>query len=437
MRILSVVFTLLVLGLTAGAATLNPKVFQFEDGTSARNFFYRQPVSLPTIVFAYDSLDINSIRMFETVNQVADLVEGFVLVSAIDSRNPKTQYLLDSWNVQATPTIKLLPVIGQRRSQHDKSPLAKIGSGIRTPVDYQEKNLSPEAIKKWSLSYLPSTMVERITNDKPKTQLLELTNAALQEDSKVLPVALLFTDKDATSQLYRSLSIQFADRVQFLEVHKNAQGIVSHFRIEKFPTLLLVQSKKNPEKRIHGPVMYEGKLNVTDMKVFFSTFVASESKLQTLRNKQETKLIQNARSIAENPLLPVTTVEDWHKEVLERSKPTAVLFCDPESPSVRTLNEMLRSEKGQKAAKGIKFVRIGRSENHQLLKFFAGDAIDDTEDFLVFLNPKKEVFTRYVGALNAESIIHFIQGKIATGSGAKPFSISEVPTFEESKEAKP
>lgn len=80
--------------------------------------------------------------------------------------------------------------------------------------------------------------------------------------------ALLFTDKQAKSALYKTLAIDFLGSIAFAQIREVEKEAVKKYEITKFPTLLFLSGKKE-----YIPVAYDGKMKKADLVAFLSRLV--------------------------------------------------------------------------------------------------------------------------------------------------------------------
>lgn len=82
---------------------------------------------------------------------------------------------------------------------------------------------------------------------------------------------LLFSEKEQTTSLYKSLSTYFKDRLVFCQIHKSEEALVQKFSVEKFPSLLVVNAGKDK-----GPVRYDGVFTADVLKEFLESVALPE-----------------------------------------------------------------------------------------------------------------------------------------------------------------
>lgn len=118
------------------------------------------------------------------------------------------------------------------------------------PVDYNGPR-STKAIGDFAIGFLPSDLVKELTEKSSSRDRVNL-DEFLQQNSEI-PKILLFTEKTSTSPLFKALSLEFQNQLEFAEVRDYEKNLVARFSIKKFPTLLLLRGGEKEE-----PVVYEG-----------------------------------------------------------------------------------------------------------------------------------------------------------------------------------
>eukprot|EP00878_Enallax_costatus_P011712 GHUV01012227.1.p1 GENE.GHUV01012227.1~~GHUV01012227.1.p1 ORF type:complete len:637 (+),score=223.38 GHUV01012227.1:909-2819(+) len=111
--------------------------------------------------------------------------------------------------------------------------------------------------------------VTDLLNDKQITQLKtqEEHDMFIQQQPKLAKV-LLFTDKNATTVLYKGLSWAYAKRLTFAQVHAaESSKMVEQYGVNKYPTLLVVKPGST-----HDP--YIGPLNAEPLHEFLDTYAS-------------------------------------------------------------------------------------------------------------------------------------------------------------------
>lgn len=147
--------------------------------------------------------------------KVADSLHGVIRVTAVNCDDQKS--LCQAQGIQGYPTIKSY----------------KQGKWI----DYNGDR-SGSALKDWGLSLLPND-VQILTNDASLEAFLQSSQSA--KSARWAVGVILFSAKDNTSALYKSLALRYKGRIAFAEIRKSSALVSSgKFRIDKYPYLLAV-----------------------------------------------------------------------------------------------------------------------------------------------------------------------------------------------------
>lgn len=379
------------------------------------------------LAYFYDSLDINSVRLGTSVEEAAGLLKGFVDVVGIDAREPGMQWLLNAWGVQVIPSIRAVPPRRNgRASLGDGHPINGVG-GIKQPVEFNGRDFTPESIKKFALSQLAvQPYIEKI-DDKSLDQLL---NALKQTH---MTIVLLVTDKDATSQLYRSLATQYFQRAAFLEAFKGKSAkLVQHFGVKTFPHLVVFPN--NGDGTAKEAQVYKGKLGIQELSDFVAKFtVTREAKEQQMRAAEQ-KAITLEMERAAQPVMQVRSIEHWMNLVLGAKSTVAVLFADPTNDEAKrhlgvlaTVKKALTNPNGKSKAAVGSYYWIDGGSQPELAAFFSKGRYAESGSALVFISPKKSASTLFVGAFDVDGVSGFIKNSL--GKGGSQYSNAELPNF--------
>eukprot|EP00618_Florenciella_parvula_P012426 CAMPEP_0119482254 /NCGR_PEP_ID=MMETSP1344-20130328/10189_1 /TAXON_ID=236787 /ORGANISM="Florenciella parvula, Strain CCMP2471" /LENGTH=808 /DNA_ID=CAMNT_0007516639 /DNA_START=65 /DNA_END=2491 /DNA_ORIENTATION=+ len=182
------------------------------------------------------------------------------------------------------------------------------------------------SMQKHVLAQIPDTLIERQTGESfpPSTE----GGSAL---------VLLFTDRDSSSPLYKSLANSFAGRLTFAEVHSSEEGLTAQYAIDKFPTMLVTLVDHDVDKGY----VYKGDLKSwAEMSGFLETYAlppaetdddsagegASEDGTGTGAEDGKKK---KKKKGPEGP--PTLTEDDFGATVLKSQNAWMVLFRDGEA----------------------------------------------------------------------------------------------------------
>jgi hypothetical protein len=82
---------------------------------------------------------------------------------------------------------------------------------------------------------------------------------------------VLFTDKESVPSMFKALSAQFRDRLQFAVVWKNQTELATKYNVKFFPTILTFSRGKTFE--------YDGEIAFDDLKWYYSLYASPEKAL--------------------------------------------------------------------------------------------------------------------------------------------------------------
>lgn len=85
---------------------------------------------------------------------------------------------------------------------------------------------------------------------------------------------IVYTNKTTTSSMFKGLTGIYKDRVKFSEVLNTKRDILKQEEIKTFPTIVLYY-KKDKGSEIEKKI-YEGKLNIDDIKEFIEPYALKE-----------------------------------------------------------------------------------------------------------------------------------------------------------------
>ena len=211
-----------------------------------------------------------------------------VKVAAVDCDEHKG--LAAKFNVRGFPTIKVFPVEKQFNPYTKKS--AKI------PTEYN----GPRTAK---------PMVDAVLGMLPNfvhTVKAENMTDFLADD---YPKALLFTDKDTVSPLYKSLAVQFSSRMRLGQAASADTELAAQFGVESFPALVAVKGS-DPK----AAVKHTGKIKKEELLAFLGEHALAEgaAKADPLRAAKKPKMV------------PAFTAAELQSKVLDSKDLWVVLF---------------------------------------------------------------------------------------------------------------
>lgn len=158
----------------------------------------------------------------------------------------------------------------------------------------------------------------KITNNEDFHKLFSLT--------PLNNVCILFTNKNKTPMLYKSVSQEYKNRIEFIEVMSDL-NIKELYNIDKFPTLLVVKKDKKIISK------YNGLLNYNDIIKFLQPY--AENKIN--RNDNEFPLSKNYDKTTKDKKTkekPKSTKKIEYYDTVDKSKLVSTIESNRENMHV-------------------------------------------------------------------------------------------------------
>lgn len=184
----------------------------------------------------------------------------------------ENKQLCGSMGVQGFPTLKIV------------KPTKKFGRPI--VEDYQGSRESKDIIE---------AVIAKIPNHVKK---IGDKNIAELDTASNTPKAILFTEKGATSALWRAVAIDFLGSIEFIQIRKTEKASCNRFQVTNFPTVMLVGVGAEV-----SPKLYDGSLKKDGLIEFFSQIAppnpdpapakASKPKSKSIKKPPATKKVES------------------------------------------------------------------------------------------------------------------------------------------------
>ena len=411
-----------------------------------------------TVIFFYDSGDLNSWRMKNVLEESASLLSGFAHVVAADIRNPNVTMLRAAWSVNTVPwAYGLGPKHFKPRTEEfgsSASSSLSLLTGIRTPIPRLPHfgEMNPQTIRKFGLGLVAdsSLVIQHIEGQSQLTTLeKEISSSSSNNNNKKCNVVLL-TDKSQSSLLYRALAANYAQRCSFYEVNvKKLPSALKTFDAAKTPHLMaFIHHQKETTGEVEKSV-YEGQLNINEIDKNFLTPLCSETREEMqkrLYNEHKSALIRETKR-HESPLMEIETIDDWNSEVDQRAGVVGLIFIPSSSSSEEESTSLL--EKARKAVQELRDKEEKKKMRSNVVQFLAISRRDDVdvakvEDVLAssgnslsqedkaskigvyFISSRKKVATRFLGALSGDGLFGFMRNELKNGIGVKNIDMDEL-----------
>ena len=205
-------------------------------------------------------------QLAPTYEKVAKNLNGLVKVGAVDCDAEDNKALCGKVGVRGYPTLKIYPV------EKSFNPYTK--KRAKLPTDYN----GPRSAK---------GMVENVLAGMPDmVHSVKSDNATDFLDGEY-PKALLFSDKEATSPLFKSLAIQFKSRMRMGKASSADADLAAKFGVDSFPKLVVV-----PGSDVAKAVKHDGKLKKEELHAFLETHALKEKQDDPLLAAKLPKLVE-------------------------------------------------------------------------------------------------------------------------------------------------
>lgn len=370
-----------------------------------------QAVDEVSAFFIHDSADANSLTILPVFEKAAASLAGFANFHLLDIRDPELRWLFDAWNVQIVPAVRGMPPQRQFRQGWDALGLSDVG-GVRGVKEMPlEKGLSEATVKAFVLSLQGEAPITRIESDA-KAQLLhkQVTGAGRPVASVVL-----VSSKPTSSQLYKAVTIGFADRCEFFDVFtEKAKGAEKLFDVTGTPALLAFARDGTRH-------VFAGKLTAAAIGAFLDRIVEPREAAMRRRQHNAAAVMEREAARHRQPVLRVASSAEWDIDVAKRQSITCVFVVD----SVADTAALESAVRGYKKNLGAdrspvgQFVYLIRSDAPELASRLV--SVDGSEAAAgACISSKKGTMTQIHGGVSAEALQQFITGPLARGVGAKP-----------------
>jgi len=331
--------------------------------------------------------------------KAAQSLKGLAKVAAIDCDEEKNKRLCGEYGVQGFPTLKVF------------KPGKKKGKPIIE--DYQGARKAGAIVS--HVAELIPNHVTRITDAKFDDFLSENNETAK---------AILFTNKGATTPLWKALAIDYLGVMGFAQIRDKEKSAVEAFRISKYPTVVLL-----PGGDAEG-IVYEGSGFSKDalLKFFQATVPLTEETSSSAEpNGEETSSTQESKTttVKETPTLePKPTIPTLENQdsltsaCLQPKSKTCILAIIPSSAPADVLTEVYSKLLSRSPAGAFKVYILSAESTHaqelaeKLLMVGGGTK-------LVALNARRGWLRRFGGDVDSEEDVLAWLDATRLGDGAK------------------
>lgn len=327
-------------------------------------------------------------------DKAATNLKGLVRVGAVNCDDEKE--ICGNFGVQGFPTIKifpskLTPVQGKKDAFH------------KVPEDYQGQRTAA-AIVNYALGKLPS-FVEKVTASNEEKFL-----------GNPLPKAILFSNKDKTSDLYKALSVDYHNRMALGEARHTDKKLVEKYGVTTFPTLLVVKGEEN--------IKFDGKLSHETLTKFLEPHAAPAPQQQKPSSSSKPEKEKEPEPEPETgEIYEAKDQATFDAHCANKGGLCAVAFLDGENfdqaewdKYVSVLKALGEKWKGK--------LRILYMDGPQQSEFTKALDISAFYPALAVVSPKKLRYTPFMGAFTEEAISDFFDAVLR---GKRSFPIDKLP----------
>lgn len=334
--------------------------------------------------------------------KAAGNLKGIVKVGAVDCDQNDNKELCGSFGVQGFPTVKVFP--------SKATPGKKEGTFNKVPEDYQGAR-SAAAVANFALSKLPS-FVSAVTS-KNHDKFLE----------NALPKAILFSNKDKTSDLYKALSIDLHNRMILGEAKHSDKKLVEQYGITAFPTLLVLQKEGEAIK-------FEGKLSHETLTKFLEPHAIPAPKQEKKAGGSSSKAKAKEQEPEVEPetgdIFEIRDQAAFDQHVANKGGLTAIAVFDYANFEQSELDNYVATLKalGEKFKGKLRIVYMDGPSQADFTK-----TLDLSANYpnAVVLSAKKLRYTPFMGAFTKESLGEFFEAVLRGGKRSP--AIDRLPTI--------
>lgn len=326
------------------------------------SFYRRNEVWL---ILFYKSNNRESKGYKDVWREVAEKLYGIIKVAAVDCREDADEAVCEDFMVYDVPKVLVFPA--NIRSE----PLTFTG------------NVQYGPIASFAVGQMESFV--RVVNEGNYESFA-------REDFDKTKV-ILFTTKKVTPPLLRALSKEFKGRIVFGEVRESSTGLINKFRIESFPTILVLGDADN-----YSGVKYQGEFKKDQIAKFLRDHAPATSQKKTTRGSSGELKELLSNMVRSGPCSP----SDSNICLL-------AILNSRESSENENLKNILTNLAPKYVNDPISFFHTGSSKIEYATSF------EDVTNFpaLLILKTKRGRYTKYEGDITAENIQNFVESVLS------------------------
>lgn len=248
------------------------------------------------------------------------------------------------------------------------------------------------------------------------TEVNEDNVAGFLGDDAIVPKVLLFTDKKGLPLIYRALSNNFNNKMNFGIVRKDQEDLVASYKVKTFPKVILI---KPGHKKPH---VFDKEINFANLKEFLNIF--SEQFVPKGNEK-----LSDTKPWLFEPIPEITN--DSVKDVCTGLEKTlCVILFSPEKPSddvINTLKAIKSNYENSLNSFSFKFSWINSSQHNDWVEKF--NIEDKTQIDVRIFNPgRRKRFLKLESEFNKEAIEGLLEKLLGGDARFTPLR-GDIPAF--------
>lgn len=211
-------------------------------------------------IFFYSSSADNAASLEYLVNELASNNKQFFKMSVVDCddfEDPEKVNVCSDDYKGALPQVLFLEPPAQAINPYTGKPMQP------SEHRYQGEG-SPNAIASWAKKQMPS-FSKKIVSQEDMDKFLS--------DTLIANKVILFTNKKETPYIYRALTSEYRDRLEFADVYEGVEDVVKAYNVDKFPTLLVLVRK---EDGTYEKEFYESDMKIEKLMRFLKRYALKE-----------------------------------------------------------------------------------------------------------------------------------------------------------------
>eukprot|EP01088_Endostelium_zonatum_P015808 TRINITY_DN4024_c0_g1_i1.p1 TRINITY_DN4024_c0_g1~~TRINITY_DN4024_c0_g1_i1.p1 ORF type:complete len:437 (-),score=126.53 TRINITY_DN4024_c0_g1_i1:26-1336(-) len=346
--------------------------------------------------------------------KAAENLKGIIQVAAIDCDQHKGA--AGQFGIKGFPTIK---VFGAELEPDTK----KKGAFIKTPTDYNGPRTA-KGIVDYALSLLHARYIQKVTSSNVES-ILDFNNTKLSPPGA--PRVLLFTNKKESSNLYKSLSMEYKGRAVFGEVRDKEKALLETYSITTFPQVLILTGNQ-PE-----PIRFDKSINYDNLHAFIEGHaLPNQLKAKPAGSSAGGKQKSDKKATPPPPppppekieLVELLKQEDFEKNCLEKKGICVISFLPSNTSDPEGLASYLKVLQG--LVDGGKFGFRWLWVDGELYSAFKDGFVPNADlPRLVAYSPAKKRLTLFTSSFTTSNIESFLE-RVMTGR-AQSVAVEKTP----------